>query len=83
MKGLDQVAVEWEKNEFKVLSSDEDIHTANERRLSEIIGPATAGKLHTGRSRNDQAGCCIHQFLLILLLVLKTSVSHFCSCVDV
>merc|ERR1719162_511867 len=30
-----------------------DIHTANERRLTEIIGP-TGGKLHTGRSRNDQ-----------------------------
>src|SRR5690606_15218966 len=32
---------------------DEDIHTANERRLTERIGPV-AGKLHTGRSRNDQ-----------------------------
>ena len=31
----------------------QDIHTANERRLSEIIG-AVGGKLHTGRSRNDQ-----------------------------
>ena len=29
------------------------IHTANERRLSEIVGPV-GGKLHTGRSRNDQ-----------------------------
>ena len=32
---------------------DEDIHSAVERRLEEIIGPL-AGKLHTGRSRNDQ-----------------------------
>jgi argininosuccinate lyase len=31
-----------------------DIHTANERRLGEIIGTNVAGKLHTGRSRNDQ-----------------------------
>lgn len=36
---------------------DEDIHTANERRLSEIIG-AVGGKLHTGRSRNDQVPAC-------------------------
>ncbi|KAH6842221.1 L-Aspartase-like protein [Chaetomium sp. MPI-CAGE-AT-0009] len=35
--------------------SDEDIHTANERRLGELIGPAP-GKLHTGRSRNEQVG---------------------------
>jgi argininosuccinate lyase len=32
---------------------DEDIHTANERRLTELVG-AVGGKLHTGRSRNDQ-----------------------------
>ncbi len=51
--GLDQVSAEWSNGEFKTVSSDEDIHTANERRLGEIIG-AAAGKLHTGRSRNDQ-----------------------------
>ena len=33
--------------------SDEDIHTAVERRVTELAGPAGA-KLHTGRSRNDQ-----------------------------
>uniref|UniRef100_A0A8B9YLK3 Argininosuccinate lyase n=1 Tax=Bos mutus grunniens TaxID=30521 RepID=A0A8B9YLK3_BOSMU len=38
---------------FKLNPNDEDIHTANERRLKELIGE-TAGKLHTGRSRNDQ-----------------------------
>ncbi|KAJ4439464.1 hypothetical protein ANN_07588 [Periplaneta americana] len=48
-----QVSQEWKQDEFKLLPSDEDIHTANERRLKELIGiPAT--KLHTGRSRNDQ-----------------------------
>ena len=33
--------------------TDEDIHTAIERRVTELAGPAGA-KLHTGRSRNDQ-----------------------------
>ncbi len=33
---------------------DEDIHTAIERRVTEIAGP-TGAKLHTGRSRNDQS----------------------------
>jgi argininosuccinate lyase len=40
--------------QFVVQPDDEDIHTANERRLSEIIGKDIGGKLHTGRSRNDQ-----------------------------
>eukprot|EP00656_Telonema_subtile_P003003 TRINITY_DN11382_c0_g2_i3.p1 TRINITY_DN11382_c0_g2~~TRINITY_DN11382_c0_g2_i3.p1 ORF type:complete len:271 (-),score=73.04 TRINITY_DN11382_c0_g2_i3:1008-1820(-) len=51
--GLELVKAEWAAGEFKIDPSDEDIHTANERRLTELIG-AVAGKLHTGRSRNDQ-----------------------------
>src|SRR5271155_1810528 len=37
-------------------SSQAYIHTANERRLGEIIGTGIARKLHTGRSHNDQVG---------------------------
>jgi hypothetical protein len=48
-----QVELEWEAGTFKIVSGDEDIHTANERRLTELVGPV-GGKLHTGRSRNDQ-----------------------------
>uniref|UniRef100_A0A8C9CMI6 Argininosuccinate lyase n=1 Tax=Phocoena sinus TaxID=42100 RepID=A0A8C9CMI6_PHOSS len=53
LQGLDKVAEEWAQGTFKLSPNDEDIHTANERRLKELIGE-TAGKLHTGRSRNDQ-----------------------------
>uniref|UniRef100_A0A673M3B8 Argininosuccinate lyase n=1 Tax=Sinocyclocheilus rhinocerous TaxID=307959 RepID=A0A673M3B8_9TELE len=53
LTGLDKVFDEWSKGEFKIKPGDEDIHTANERRLKEFIGDP-AGKLHTGRSRNDQ-----------------------------
>ncbi|KAL9604974.1 MAG: hypothetical protein Q9219_000162 [cf. Caloplaca sp. 3 TL-2023] len=54
-KGFSIVRKEWETKTFEVMPGvDEDIHTANERRLGEIIGQAVAGKLHTGRSRNDQ-----------------------------
>jgi argininosuccinate lyase len=52
-RGLGAVAAELESGEFEVLDADEDIHMAVERRLTEIIGPL-GGKLHTGRSRNDQ-----------------------------
>lgn len=47
--GLQQVGKEWESGSFEAKPNDEDIHTANERRLGEIIGIEVAGKLHTGR----------------------------------
>ncbi|MEZ5180705.1 MAG: argininosuccinate lyase [Acidimicrobiales bacterium] len=50
---LDQVADELAAGTFAFGPADEDIHTAVERRATEIAGPA-GGKLHTGRSRNDQ-----------------------------
>ncbi|CAL1573160.1 unnamed protein product [Knipowitschia caucasica] len=53
LTGMDQIHEEWKKDVFVIKPEDEDIHTANERRLKELIG-APAGKLHTGRSRNDQ-----------------------------
>jgi len=51
--GLQQIHDEFAAGTFKFAESDEDIHTAVERRLTEIIGEV-GGKLHTGRSRNDQ-----------------------------
>ncbi|KAI9485679.1 MAG: argininosuccinate lyase [Benjaminiella poitrasii] len=53
VEGLTAVMDEWESGQFIIKPGDEDIHTANERRLGELIG-SVAGKLHTGRSRNDQ-----------------------------
>ncbi|HSL56632.1 MAG TPA: argininosuccinate lyase [Acidimicrobiales bacterium] len=50
---LDRVEAELADGSFTFVTSDEDIHTAVERRVTEIAGPAGA-KLHTGRSRNDQ-----------------------------
>ncbi|GAB5372318.1 hypothetical protein AAMO2058_001655000 [Amorphochlora amoebiformis] len=62
IEGLQLVAKEWEEGKFEIKAGDEDIHTANERRLGEIIGP-TAGKLHTGRSRNDQVATDVRLWL--------------------
>ncbi|XP_067866413.1 argininosuccinate lyase-like isoform X2 [Heterodontus francisci] len=53
LNGMDKIYEEWTNGTFQIKEGDEDIHTAHERRLKELIGPA-AGKLHTGRSRNDQ-----------------------------
>ncbi|HSP65753.1 MAG TPA: argininosuccinate lyase [Candidatus Deferrimicrobium sp.] len=51
--GLRDIRREFERKEFVVEPGDEDIHAAIERRLFETVGEA-AGRLHTGRSRNDQ-----------------------------
>jgi argininosuccinate lyase len=51
--GLQQILAEFDAGSFAFREGDEDIHTAVERRLVEIAG-AVGGKLHTGRSRNDQ-----------------------------
>ena len=52
-KGLRQVADEVANGSFEFKESDEDIHTAVERRLTELF-PEGGARLHTGRSRNDQ-----------------------------
>jgi argininosuccinate lyase len=53
IRGLEQIFDEFAAGKFEIKDGDEDIHTAVERRLKEIAG-SVAGKLHTGRSRNDQ-----------------------------
>ena len=53
LAALDQVEAELDSGEFRFEPDDEDIHTAVERRVTEIAGDIGA-KLHTGRSRNDQ-----------------------------
>lgn len=58
--GLDRVGKEWQEGVFELKKDDEDIHTANERRLGELVG-SVAGKLHTGRSRNDQGKFVVNQ----------------------
>ena len=52
-KGLRQVLHELRSGRFEFKPSDEDIHTAIERRLTELA-PDAGARLHTGRSRNDQ-----------------------------
>lgn len=54
LDALDVIEGELEIGAFAFAPSDEDIHTAVERRVTELAGDAGA-KLHTGRSRNDQS----------------------------
>ncbi|XP_010571884.1 PREDICTED: argininosuccinate lyase isoform X2 [Haliaeetus leucocephalus] len=73
LSGLEKISEEWSKGVFVVTQSDEDIHTANERRLKgwELIGDI-AGKLHTGRSRNDQVVTDLKLFMKNSLSVIST-----------
>ena len=61
--GLETIQQEFSKKIFEFVESDEDIHTAVERRLGELIG-TVAGKLHTGRSRNDQVATDMRLWML-------------------
>jgi len=62
-EGLKKIEAEFDAGQFESKTGDEDIHTAVERRLSELIGEA-AGKLHTGRSRNDQVALDLRLYVM-------------------
>jgi argininosuccinate lyase len=59
--GLRDIRREFDRNTFVVDDGDEDIHSAIERRLFEIAGEV-AGRLHTGRSRNDQVATDLRMY---------------------
>ena len=59
---LDTVEMEFRTGDLEFLPSDEDVHTAIERRVTEIAGPPGA-KLHTGRSRNDQVATAFRRYV--------------------
>ena len=61
LAALDQTEAELAAGEFAFAPGDEDIHTAIERRVTELAGTAGA-KLHTGRSRNDQVATALRRF---------------------
>jgi argininosuccinate lyase len=61
--GLSRLLEEAETGAFEFESADEDVHSAVERRLGELVG-ASAGGLHTGRSRNDQVVLDLRLYLM-------------------
>jgi argininosuccinate lyase len=62
VSGLEAIRAEAEQGKFTFADGDEDVHSAVERRLGEVIGPV-AGKLHTARSRNDQIALDLRLYL--------------------
>jgi argininosuccinate lyase len=72
--GLTTVRAEFADEQFAIDPGDEDIHSAVERRLKELIGD-TAGKLHTGRSRNDQVATDTRLWLKWQIIDLRRAVA--------
>lgn len=62
-EGLETIADEAAAGSFEFQDEDEDVHSAVERRLIDLVG-AVGGKLHTGRSRNDQIALDLRLYLL-------------------
>jgi len=61
LTALARVGEELAEGSLAFLATDEDVHTAIERRVTEIAGDVGA-KLHTGRSRNDQVATALRLF---------------------
>lgn len=76
VRGLESVKRELDRGQFVFSPQDEDIHMAIERRLTEAIGPL-GGKLHTGRSRNDQVALDMRLYLRTQLDELHERLAEF------
>lgn len=63
VNGLEALAVSHAAGEWEITLEEEDCHTALERRLTAMIGPA-GGRVHLGRSRNDQVLAALRLYLL-------------------
>jgi len=78
LRALDATEAELADGTFDFQLSDEDIHTAVERRVTELAGDAGA-RLHTGRSRNDQVATDLRLWTLRELADLAGLVTAFQS----
>ena len=70
--GLERVRARIEAGDFEWSVALEDVHMNIEQRLTDDIGPA-GGRLHTGRSRNDQVATDVRLWLVRRIDTLTTS----------
>jgi argininosuccinate lyase len=75
---LDKSLVELDKRVssgmFVAKPTDEDVHSALERGLIEMVGPELGGKVRAGRSRNDQIATLIRIYLLDQATLIRSEV---------
>ncbi len=63
LEGIDRLEAMVCAGSFVAQPTDEDVHTALERGLVEILGPQVGGRLRAGRSRNDQIATLLLLYL--------------------
>jgi argininosuccinate lyase len=78
--GLRVLEASFRAGEWQITLEDEDVHTALETRLTENIG-AAGGRLHLGRSRNDQVLTALRLYLRDAALDLAGRVEHLRSAI--
>lgn len=71
--GLQELAQRFTDGEWQIRLEDEDVHTALETRLTDLIGPA-GGRLHLGRSRNDQVLTALRLYALDATQTISASI---------
>jgi argininosuccinate lyase len=81
VKGLRQLLKEYEAGKWQIRLEDEDVHTALETRLTELIGEA-GGRVHLGRSRNDQVLTAIRLYLRDADAEIRHSVAGLLAALD-
>ncbi len=75
VKELEKIQKDFEKGELNFSPVDEDVHSANERWLTERLGDVGA-RIHTGRSRNDQVATDVRLWVREHLHRLDTVLQH-------
>lgn len=78
VRGLDKVASEIESGQLEWDPAREDVHMNIEARLTEIVG-AVGGKLHTGRSRNDQVATDLRLYCRDVINEITDALSELAS----
>jgi argininosuccinate lyase len=63
LDGIDTLGRAVESGDFRPDAEDEDVHSALERGLVELLGPELGGRLRAGRSRNDQVATLFRAYL--------------------
>ncbi|HVF59857.1 MAG TPA: argininosuccinate lyase [Thermoanaerobaculia bacterium] len=79
--GLEALAAEHAAGAWEIELAGEDVHTALERRLTERIG-AAGGRLHLGRSRNDQVLAALRLYLRDALAALREGTLEVAAALD-
>ncbi len=75
LRGIDGLAADVEARDFGPLPTDEDVHGALERGLTERLGTELGGRLRAGRSRNDQIATLVRMYLRDAMGRLRDDVS--------